>query len=90
MPDQIQFEGEGSEYGRRMVPKPMPAMTRWVVATGLANDEQSAKYVLLTIAVAAFISGAVMYILFDSPPYYAPQNTNNAAYQLNAQYEGGK
>ena len=51
------------------------------------KDTQQAGYVALGVVILCVI---LTFFLFPSGPHYAPLNKNSAAYQQNAQYEGGQ
>jgi hypothetical protein len=59
VPDQIQFEGERQKekllYGRFAQRTRVPAMVRWALSTGIVQDERSARYLLLAVAVGAVV-----------------------------------
>ena len=87
--ENLQFE-EDAQYTRSQLPDSnQPYFIRLLLQYGIVKDQRQAEYVLIGFCVIAVFLSFVIWITFNSSPHYTPQNTNNSAYQLNAQY-GGK
>ncbi|MDO8408312.1 MAG: hypothetical protein Q7S95_03715 [bacterium] len=46
----------------------VPAMVRWILATGIARDDRSARRVLLGVALAAIVAGSVIFVSSTGTP----------------------
>lgn len=63
MPDQIQFEGEGREYGQGRFARRISIMSRWIITAGLAKDDAGAQKAFVVILIITVIATAAVWIL---------------------------
>ena len=86
----LQFDEE-PQYGQfKQSPAEQSYFVRLLLSIGVARDKKQAEYILVGVCIAALVISIAILFFFNSSPQYAPQDTNNPAYQMNARYEGGK